>query len=227
MNTNVIISPSQHQLAKGVCVVIDVLRASSVEAHLFLCNAQKIIPQSDIETSLQTKKDHPEVLLIGERQGIKYDGFDFGNSPTELINNKEKIRNKICIHNTQQGTQSLVVCRNNPQVTRVFMCSINNCQATIEYLKALHPPFVTFVASGNEITCREDLLYGRYLEALYLGKQPEMTLEEMIEDIKHSSGSKFFKGLPQFPEADFYECYKLNSINVVMEYVNGEIRQVN
>ena len=52
MTTSVIISPTQHQQAKGVCVVIDVLRASSVEAHLFLCEAEKIIPQASIEESL-------------------------------------------------------------------------------------------------------------------------------------------------------------------------------
>lgn len=83
--TSVIIAPTQGDQAKDVCVVIDVLRASSVEAHLFMCGAAHVIPQSSIEDTLQTKKVDPDVLLIGERKGIKYDGFDFGNSPTELM----------------------------------------------------------------------------------------------------------------------------------------------
>ena len=143
------------------------------------------------------------------------------------MENKEKIDGKICVHNTQQGTQSLVACQNNPNVTAIFMCGINNCKATINHLKQLHPDHVTFVASGNEITCREDLLYGQYLEALYLDKQPPMSLEEMMEDVKQSSGSKFFKNLPQFPEKDFYLCYNIDSIDVVMQYINGEVVKIN
>ncbi|ELP83494.1 hypothetical protein EIN_377190 [Entamoeba invadens IP1] len=224
--TSVIISPKQHQNAKGVCIVIDVLRASSVEAHLFLCEAKTIIPQASIESTLEMKKKDPTVVLIGERGGKKYEGFDFGNSPTELLNNKDLIKGKVCVHNTQQGTQSLVACINNPNVTDVFMCSPNNCQATIDYVKKMKPSHVTFVASGDEIACREDLLFGMYLEALFLDKKPPQTYKEMIDDVKNASGSKFFKNVSYFPEVDFYECYKLDLVDVVMKFVDGEIKCV-
>ena len=61
--TQVIAKPNLDK-ARGACVVIDVLRASSVEAHLFECKALKIIPQSDIN---ETLKQDPRVnFLINE-----------------------------------------------------------------------------------------------------------------------------------------------------------------
>ncbi|KAL7719782.1 2-phosphosulfolactate phosphatase [Entamoeba marina] len=205
--TSIVISPSHHTEAKGVCVVIDVLRASSVEAHLFKCKASQIIPQSDIDDSLAMKRNNADIVLIGERQGIKYDGFDFGNSPIELLKNQSFIEGKICVHNTQQGTQAISKCRENPNVTDIYMCGVNNCKATIDHLLQLNTSHITFVASGDEIKCRED-----------------MFMKDIISDVKTTSGSKFFKNLPQFPEADFHECFKEDSINVVMK-LQGEIIQ--
>lgn len=115
-------------------------------------------------------------------------------------------------------------CHNNPNVTEVLMCSVNNCQATIDYLHRINPHHITFVASGDEVTCREDMLFGYYLESLYHETVPKLSMEEIQEDVKETSGNKFFKHLPQFPEVDFYECFKLDSIPIVMRYEqSGEI----
>ena len=47
---------------------------------------------------------------MGERDGEKLPGFDFGNSPSEILENAEKIKNKICYHNTTAGTQAFNKC---------------------------------------------------------------------------------------------------------------------
>ena len=137
MSTSIILSPTQHEQAKGVCVVIDVLRASSVECHLHLVGAKKVFPQESVEVTLNMKSQNKDVILLGERDGEKISGFDFGNSPSEILENAEKIKNKICYHNTTAGTQAFNKCLQNKNVKEVLISSPNNLNATIKYLKKL------------------------------------------------------------------------------------------
>ena len=72
------------QTAEGVVVIIDVFRAFSVACYCLAQAPQQIIAVGAIEQALELKSARPETLLIGEREGKKLPGFDFGNSPTEL-----------------------------------------------------------------------------------------------------------------------------------------------
>lgn len=71
--------------AVGLTVIIDVFRAFTVETYLMRNNAQKIIPVGDVQIAYDYKKAHPDTtLLCGERHGKIIDGFDYGNSPSDL-----------------------------------------------------------------------------------------------------------------------------------------------
>jgi len=67
-------------------VVIDVFRAFSTACYAFHCGAEKIIPVGDIDIAYSLKNSHPGYILMGERNEIKMPGFDFGNSPTHILN---------------------------------------------------------------------------------------------------------------------------------------------
>ena len=119
-NIQIIIASDGCEKAKGICVVFDVLRASSVECHLHLVGAKKVFPQESVEETLKMKSDNKDVILLGERDGYKIEGFDFGNSPSEILNNADKIKGKICYHNTTAGTQAFNKCLNNKNVKEVL-----------------------------------------------------------------------------------------------------------
>ena len=97
-------------------MVFDVLRASSGECHLHLVGAKKVFPQEFAEDTLKMKSENKDAILLGERDGEKLPGFDFGNSPSEILENAEKIKNKICYHNTTAGTQAFNKCLQNKNV---------------------------------------------------------------------------------------------------------------
>lgn len=88
-------------------VVVDVLRATSTIVAALQHGAAQVVPFSDIECAREYAKKHSAVL-VGERHAEKIDGFDYTNSPLDMINGVIKGR-KIAI-TTSTGTRLLVAC---------------------------------------------------------------------------------------------------------------------
>ena len=63
--------------ARGIAVIIDVFRAFTVEPYLINNGAKKLIPVGDKEIAYEFKENNKNIILIGEREGIKLPGFDF------------------------------------------------------------------------------------------------------------------------------------------------------
>ena len=70
--------------ARGLAVIIDVFRAFTTACYAVRNGAVGIIPVGDADLAYQLKKENPDYILMGERQGKKLPGFDYGNSPTEI-----------------------------------------------------------------------------------------------------------------------------------------------
>ena len=66
--------------AGSTVVVVDAFRASTTIAVL-VSRGARVIPVASIEEAASAPAD----LRIGERESAKVAGFDFGNSPTELL----------------------------------------------------------------------------------------------------------------------------------------------
>ena len=92
--------------AKGVTVIIDVFRAFSVACYAFDSGASRIIATDNISDAFVLKKKYKNSVLVGERDEKKIKGFDFGNSPTEII--KADPEGVTVIHTTTAGTNGLV-----------------------------------------------------------------------------------------------------------------------
>src|SRR5690348_6442306 len=85
----------QRDLRKTVCVVFDVLRATSSMVTALGNGATGILPVDEISEALACRKDDPAVLLAGERDGLRIGGqltggveFELGNSPREFTAEK-------------------------------------------------------------------------------------------------------------------------------------------
>ena len=194
--------------AEGIVVIIDVFRAFSTVCYCLDGGAERVLPVGDVGEALALRERLANPVLIGERGGRKLDGFDFGNSPTELA--KAELRQKNVIQTTHAGTQGIV---NATQADEVLTGAFVNAKAVASYIRKKAPAIVTLVRMGwqAETPTDEDDLYAEYLECL-LTDQP-FDEEAVIPQLKASPCSaRFFDSAkPWNPSSDFYLCLRLNT----------------
>jgi 2-phosphosulfolactate phosphatase len=112
-----IIPPSEPPLDQ-TCLVVDVLRATSVLAVLLDRGAREIYPTASIEDGLALRDtlvaEGKQVFLLGERHSLPPEGFDAGNSPTALEG--IELPTPIAVQATSNGTPALLACVGAPLV---------------------------------------------------------------------------------------------------------------
>src|SRR5579871_1468891 len=81
----------QRDLHETVCVVFDVLRATSTMMTALANGADSIVPVAEIDEAMVVRRRDARVLLAGERDGVRIRAhqtggteFDLGNSPREF-----------------------------------------------------------------------------------------------------------------------------------------------
>ncbi len=131
-------------LEPTVCIVIDVIRATTTIAAALAQGAGGVRPVASVAEAEMLKAQQPERLLAGERHGVALPGFDLGNSPRALL--PETIGGREIILTTTNGTQALAACRG---ARAVLTCALVNLAATAERLRTLGPPW-TIVCAGFE-----------------------------------------------------------------------------
>ncbi|MEP6664418.1 MAG: 2-phosphosulfolactate phosphatase, partial [Verrucomicrobiota bacterium] len=76
-NLEVLFSPAEvatlknRDLSDSVCVVFDILRASTSMMSALANGAVAIIPVSEIAEAIKLREKNPDVLLAGERDGLR------------------------------------------------------------------------------------------------------------------------------------------------------------
>ncbi len=71
------------QEAQGTTIIIDVFRAFTTAAVAFDRGAKQIILVAEVEEARQLRQQGLGELCMGEVDGLKPSGFDYGNSPYE------------------------------------------------------------------------------------------------------------------------------------------------
>ena len=130
MNISILQGIEGAKAAKGLTVIIDVFRAFSLEAYLFSMGAEKIIPIGNADTAYSMKKENPDFILAGERDGKIMPGFDTGNSPSQLTG--LDVCGKTIVHTTSAGTQGIA---NACGADEILGASLVTARATAEYIK--------------------------------------------------------------------------------------------
>jgi len=196
--------------ASGVVLVIDVLRAFSNAAYAFSRGAKEIILVSTVEEALALKAEIPNSRAMGEVGGLPPEGFDFGNSPTQIL--KEDLTGLSLIQRTGAGTQGAVRCVN---ADVMLASSFVVANATVTHVLKIAPLEITFVITGGA-TNEEDLSCAEYLEALFKGQNPEKQpfvkrVYDSRDAIQHLDPS-----LPEFPKSDLDYCTRINTFDFAM-----------
>ena len=200
--------------AEGLTVVIDVLRAFSLECFLAQWGAAELRPVGALEEAFAWRERDPSALLIGERGGAKCEGFDFGNSPTGIP--PEAIRGRRVIHTTSAGTQGVTGA---VHATEILTGSLVNAGAVAAYVRQQSPARVSLVCMGNAGVreAPEDLLCAEYIRSLILD-EPIPDLEARIRALRWHGGEHFFNPATQhiYPEPDFWVCMQRNIFPFVL-----------
>lgn len=184
MKIETLLSPAElpalarQDLHTAVCVVFDILRATSTFVTALQNGAKEIIPVGEISEAVALHKKHPDFLLAGEREGLKIRAaqtggtdFHFGNSPFDFT--PEAVRGHSIISTTTNGTRALRACAG---AKTIVAASFLNLTATAEYVKKKHPGHVVLVCAGTgDGVAMEDVLAAGALAELLGGNESDAT----------------------------------------------------
>jgi 2-phosphosulfolactate phosphatase len=206
--------------AKGIVIVIDVLRAFSTSAYAFSLGAKEILLVGTVEEALSLQQWIPHSKVMGEVNGLRPDGFDFGNSPTYLV--QEDLSGMTMIQRTTAGTQG-VVRSQNAEV--LLAASFVVAHATIKHVKKLDADEVTFVITGKDFGGGdEDLACAEYLEAVMSGDRPDP--QPFIQRVLTSKDASqhFDPNRTGFPITDLDYCTQVDKFDFAMPIDRNEGR---
>lgn len=206
--------------SRGLTVIIDVFRAFSTACYAYGSGIQQIFPVGDLEIAYQMKSSNPEYILVGERQEKKPEGFDFGNSPSQLLT--ANLQGKSMVHTTSSGTQGIA---NATGADEIITGSFVNASAIVNYIRKKNPDLVSLVCMGYscQYPTDEDTFLAVYLKNELEGIPNDF--EAMVEKLRVGDGARFFAPEKQewAPSVDFDLCLSLNRFNFVLkvEQENG------
>ena len=146
--------------SESIVVIIDILRATSAICTAFENGAEKIIPVATVEEALEYKKKG--FLAGAERNAIKVDGFDFGNSPYDYMG--DHVKGKTIVLTTTNGTQAIEAARN---AYKVVIGSFLNIDTLCEWLMQ-EQRSILLLCSGwkNKFNLEDALFAGAVTEEL-------------------------------------------------------------
>lgn len=145
----------------AVCVVFDVLRATTTMVTALANGAAAMLPVAEISEAVAHLRAQPGLLLAGERGGLRITAeqaqgveFDFGNSPREFT--ADRVAGRTIVVTTTNGTRALRACAG---ARTVLIGSFHNLRAITHWLKQHRPHKLLLVCSGtHEEAALEDTL---------------------------------------------------------------------
>ncbi|TGG88275.1 2-phosphosulfolactate phosphatase [Geotoga petraea] len=124
------LSPKENLLNHEIIVLIDTFRATTTINTLFHLGAKEVLMTDDIERSFELKESG--YVLCGERNSQKIKGFDFSNSPSQLLKQEDKIKSKKVLINTTNGSK---VFRSVNKNSNVIALSLTNLKTVINRIE--------------------------------------------------------------------------------------------
>lgn len=142
----------------GVCLIIDVLRATSTIVTALSNGALFVKPVEKVEEAVNMREEN--ALLCGERGGLKIKGFDLGNSPLEY--KEEIVKGKKIVLTTTNGTRAVKLLK----CSKIIAVSFLNASSVVNFVKDSKE--INIVCSGTEgkFSLEDFLLAGMIVKLL-------------------------------------------------------------
>lgn len=166
MKIDLLLTPQplpQFNLEGKIVVVIDVLRSSTTICAALKAGAKGIIPVNGVGQAGERRNmlGSDVALLAGEKDGVRIDNFDMGNSPQEF--NAEVVSGKIVVMATTNGTAPFAEV-NKADFT--FACGFVNISAIADRIAGSNRDLIIVCAGQAGAYSIEDTLCGGMLAQL-------------------------------------------------------------
>ena len=193
--------------ARGTAIIIDVFRAFTCMPFFFALGIEKSILVSTPEEAFALKRENSDFLLVGEVKGIPIDGFDFGNSPWDILNqDPARLKGKTIVQRSSAGVQGAIAAMD--VADEVLLASYATAGGTARYVLSRRPERVSIVAMGVQLKEKapEDEWCAAYISQL-LGSGDYDHSAALRDIIPNKTTQKFFDGAqPHFPPEDPILC---------------------
>lgn len=225
-----------------IVVIIDVLRASTSICTAFQKGVKKIIPVSGIEEAKEYKRNG--YIVAAERNGIKLDFADFGNSPFNFT--AETVKDKEIVYSTTNGTQAINLIKD---CSDVIIACFNNLSSAVKWLSERDKNVLLLCAGWKQKFSLEDAVCaGAIVEellALVTNERQQNTNERLQRYKTHCDSAEASLDLWKIAKAnlmgylekamhrhrlkmygldDVLEyTFTLNNVNVVPRLENGSL----
>jgi 2-phosphosulfolactate phosphatase len=162
MRVHVAFTPAE-EVSAPVGIVIDVLRATSTMTQALAAGYRRVLCCSDVDDARAIGAAEGGAVLAGERETVRIDGFDFGNSPREFL---EPAAETVVL-TTTNGTRLLLAAA--ARCDLVLVGSLLNLDAVVgAAAAAANSGDVAVLCAGvlNELAMDDAFVAGRMAAAL-------------------------------------------------------------
>ncbi|MBM3437601.1 MAG: 2-phosphosulfolactate phosphatase [Bacteroidetes bacterium] len=233
MKIHTILSPQLFSLFEKEVVdkqvlVIDILRATTSMVVMLENGATSVRPVAGVEEALRLKQENPALLIAGERNGFKVEGFEFGNSPQEFT--PERVRGESLVITTTNGTQALSL---SLAASHIWVGGFLNMNALVASICDTKKDVFLFCAGWKGHVNLEDTLFAGAVAQQLVDKgwavaddatRAAMSLWLQAQGDLHgflSEASHVQRFQSMHAESDLDVCLKCNTSGMSVRYENG------
>lgn len=221
MRVHVAFTPDE-SAAAPTGLVVDVIRATSTICQALASGYERILCAAEVEEARSLRDGDGRVTLGGERLGVRIEGFDLGNSPTEYL----EPRSPVLGMSTTNGTRAIVTAA--ARCERVLIASLLNLDAVVSAAAGVEEDVAVFCAGVKGAFALDDAyVAGRIAELLGAERSDAAeaavrlarsyaTAEEAFRASR--SGRNLINHGPEL-EADIAYCARESVLDVVPQLV--------
>lgn len=180
--------------ARGIAVVIDVLRSFTVSAYALAGGARECRLVTTTEEALALAASIPGALVSAEENALPLPGIAISNSPTQIT--AVDLKGRVLVQRSTAGTQVAAAVREGVDI---FAASLVVARATVQACLLRRPSELTLIASADH---PEDHACAHYMEGIIRGEAPDA--HRLLQDLRDSERyARAMSGSwPGFPPTD-------------------------
>jgi 2-phosphosulfolactate phosphatase len=166
---------AEHAGDDGAVLVVDVLRAGTTIACALHAGARGIIPVNTVEEALRLGAglDRTTTLLCGERESVRIDGFDLGNSPAEM--SASLVNGKTLVLLTTNGAPVLAAAGSRRLTIAASFVTLRACAARAAAERRI---VIVCAGSGGLFSLEDFVCAGLLVEEIVR----ESSVERILDD---------------------------------------------
>ena len=181
------------QQARGIVVVIDVLRSFTVSAYALAGGARECRLVKTIAEARALAEQTAGAVICAEEDAVPVEGIPISNSPTQI--RQLDLKDRVLIQRSTAGTQVASAVQGDD----IFAASLVVARATVQACLLRNPDVLTLVASADH---PEDHACALYMEALATGESAN--LDQLLEPLRRTDRYQRVRSgdWPGFPPSD-------------------------